>query len=320
MRSPVISVVLPTYDEEEGIVAALEAVTAVLKGIDDAFEIVVVNDGSTDGTAACVERAIAAEPRIRMVEFSRNFGHQPAITAGLQAVRGEYVAVMDADLQDPPDVLPRLLEQARGGGYDVVYGVRAKRRATPFKKLSYWFYYRLLRLFSEHPAPLDAGDFCIMSARVVKEINRLPERGRYVRGLRGWVGFRQTGVEYERPSRSSGDTKYSLAKLIRLASTGMLSSSRVPLMLSTFAGALLAFGGFAWAGWIVFARLVHGNAPTGFAATMVAVLLIGGAQLLAIGVVGQYVGRVLDQVEARPHYVIARRVNFDGAESGPDTP
>jgi len=311
--APRLSVVIPAYNEEMGIEAALTRVAAALEGINGVWQIIVVDDGSSDRTAALVEKLIATIPQLELVQLSRNFGHQNAITAGLAATRGEYTAIMDADLQDPPELLPRFLEEAEGGA-DVVYGVRKTRRASPIKKTLYWIYYRLLRAISEQPVPLDAGDFCLMSARVVEALNAMPERVRYLRGLRNWVGFRQVGVEYDRPDRHSGGTKYSYYKLFRLAGAGVLSSSRLPLKLSIYLGVGLAALGFLWALRVIYARFAYGVAPQGFSATIVAVLCLGGAQLVAIGVLGQYLSRVLDQVEGRPHYLVSRVVRAETRE------
>jgi len=316
--TPRLSVVIPAFNEEEGVAVALRRVVAALEPLGSPTQIVVVDDGSTDRTAAVVETAIAeqpsAGPEIVLVQLSRNFGHQNAITAGLAHAGGDFVGVIDADLQDPPELLLDFLAKAEEG-FDVVYGIRRRRHKGVFKRLLYWIYYRLLRMMSEQPVPLDAGDFCVMSARVVDALNAMPERVRYLRGLRHWVGFRQVGVEYERPGRAAGRSKYGYRQLFRLAGMGFVSSTRLPLQLASYLGMLLAALGFVWAGWILYARLFRGEAPQGFAATMVAVLCLGGAQLVAVGVLGQYLGRVLDQVEGRPHYVVSRVVQ-SGAELG----
>lgn len=307
-QPPHVSVVIPAYNEAEGIAETLERVLRALEDLHGRKEIVVVDDGSTDETASIVEKAIEEDPRINLVCLSRNFGHQNAVSAGLNAARGDHVAIIDADLQDPPELLPGMLKRL-AGGFDVVYGVRRNRREPVVKRTAYWLYYRLLAFLSERPAPRDAGDFCVMTRRVVDWINALPERGRYIRGLRNWVGFRQDAYHYDRPARESGSSKYRWSALFKLASRGVLSTSRLPLALSVYLGLILAFAGFLWAAKVVIVRLVYDTAPEGFSALMVAVLVIGGVQLIAVGILGIYLARVLDQVERRPSYIVSRRVN-----------
>ncbi|MBL4844239.1 MAG: glycosyltransferase family 2 protein [Planctomycetes bacterium] len=314
MPPPTLSVVVPAYNEAGVIGHTLKRVHSVLEPRGDTWEVVVVDDGSIDATAAEVEAFLADHPQVRLVQFSRNFGHQCAVTAGLCEARGNYVAVLDADLQDPPELLCEMLDKAEEG-YDVVYGVRGTRKGGLLKRFAYWLYYRLFELASEHQVPLDAGDFSLMSRRAVNAINALPERNRYVRGLRSWVGFRQIGVPYERPDREHGQPKYGWIQLVRLALSGLLSFSRVPLKASSWLGVVTAGLGFAWALKVTYMKLRYGTSPAGFSAVMVAVLSLGGCNLIAIGVMGHYLGRVLDQVEGRPHYVIARRVEAEPAVS-----
>jgi dolichol-phosphate mannosyltransferase len=305
-----ISVVVPVLDEADVIAQSLQRLAAVLEGVGEPWEVVVVDDGSEDGTAELVRAFGREHGGVRLLQLSRNFGHQSAVSAGLEEALGAWVAVIDGDLQDPPELIPEMLARAREG-FDVVYGVRRRRRAALSKRFAYWLYYRVLRLSSQRPPPLDAGDFCIMSRAVVDQVNALPERGRYLRGLRHWVGFRQAGFPYDRPERAAGTTKYGLRKLVSLAGAGFLSSTRIPLRLATLFGFVLATGGFAWAVKVLVWKLAYDSAPDGFTALMVAMLTLGGTQLVAIGIVGQYIGRVLDQVEARPNYVVARRWSAD---------
>ena len=301
-----ISVVVPVLDEEDVIEQSLGRLTAVLDGCGDAFEVVVVDDGSRDRTAELVRSFAERRSEVVLVRLSRNFGHQPAVSAGLAEAQGDWVAVIDGDLQDPPELIPEMVALARGG-HDVVYGIRKRRKAVVGKRIAYWLYYRALSLTSERAPPLDAGDFCVMSRTVVDHVNAMPERGRYLRGLRHWVGFRQIGLPYDRPDRAGGQTKYSLRRLFALAGAGFLSSTRVPLRLAGYFGFVLATAGFGWALKVLIWKLMYDSAPDGFTALMVAMLALGGTQLVAIGIVGQYMGRVLDQVEGRPHYVVASR-------------
>lgn len=277
-----------------------------------------VDDGSVDETASIVESLTRDNKQLSLVSLSRNFGHQNAVSAGLQFCVGENVAIIDADLQDPPELIPEMLKRL-DTGYDVVYGVRKNRKEPLVKRACYWLYYRVLRMLSERPLPRDAGDFCVMRRRVVDQINKLPERGRYIRGLRNWVGFRQSAFHYDRPARSSGSSKYKWRTLFKLASRGVVSSSRLPLTLAIYLGAFLAFAGFLWAMKVVYVRIFYNTAPEGFSALIVALLVIGGAQLIATGIIGMYLARVLDQVEGRPSYVIARHVTaVESADDRPD--
>jgi len=306
---PSLSVVVPSLNESAVILKSLHRLEVVLTPLPGGYEIIVVDDGSSDDTVQKVEQWIETHSQVRLLLLSRNFGHQSAITAGMTVALAEFVAIIDADLQDPPELLPEMVARARQG-YDVVYGVRRSRTAVWYKRIAYWCYYRLLRLVSEQVIPVDAGDFSVMSSRVVVELNKLAERGRFVRSLRTWVGFRQTGFPYDRPDRAGGSPSYGINRLFQLAATGVVASSRLPLKLAVYLGLGVSTLGFLWALKILVVRLVLDTAPQGFSATMIAILILGGAQLVAIGVVGYYLGRVLDQVEGRPNFIIARTVNL----------
>lgn len=302
-----ISVVIPAFNEAEGIVDTITRTLRALEELSGTKELIIVDDGSTDDTASLVEGLIADEPRIQLLSLSRHFGHQNAVSAGLEATKGENVAILDADLQDPPELLPEMLS-ILDQGFDVVYGVRENRKETLIKRAAYKVYYYMLSALSEQPIPRDAGDFCVMRRHVVDELNRMPERGRYIRGLRSWVGFKQAAYPYDRLLRGYGTSKYRWRTLFNLASRGVVSSSRIPLTLAIYIGIILALTGFIWAGKVVVVRIVYDTAPEGFSALMVAILVIGGVQLIATGVIGMYLSRVLDQVEARPSYIVARHV------------
>lgn len=314
LEPPYISVVIPAYNEADGIADTINRTLKALDPIRGDREIIVVDDGSTDQTASVVEALISSNSPIQLVSLSRNFGHQNAIAAGLSNAQGDVVAIIDADLQDPPELIPEMIE-VLNRGYDVVYGIRGNRKESFVKRAAYSLYYQLLSFLSEQPMPRNAGDFSVMTRRVVQELNQLPEKGRYIRGLRNWVGFPQTGYIYDRPSREQGSSKYKWRNLFKLASRGVLSSSRFPLKISIYLGTALAAVGFAWAIKVIFVRLYYNTAPEGFSALMVAILVIGGAQLIATGVLGIYLSRVLDQVEERPNFIIRRRVERTGSVS-----
>ncbi|HEX5053510.1 MAG TPA: glycosyltransferase family 2 protein [Planctomycetota bacterium] len=308
MEETQLSVVLPAFNERDTIAGSLAELIAALQGRGRSWEVIVVDDGSTDGTSDRVAELIEQQPCLRLIRLSRNFGKENALSAGLVAARGDFVAILDADLQDPPAVMLEMLAKAETG-FDVVYGVRRSRRGQLTKRFCYALYYRLLKFVSEPAVPLDSGDFCVLSRRVVDALNRMPERNRFLRSLRTWVGFAQCGHPYDRPERRTGKSKYTTARLFDLATTGVLASSRLPLMLSIHLGLLLAGIGFLWALKVLAWKVLYDTAPQGFAASIVAILVVGGCQLIAIGVMGTYLGRVLDQAENRPSYIIDRTIN-----------
>jgi dolichol-phosphate mannosyltransferase len=244
-----------------------------------------------------------------VVHLSRNFGHQAALQAGLDVASGDAIVVMDADLQDPPELLPELVTKWRDG-YDVVYAIRRMRRESLWKRTAYATFYRTLKIISEVDTPLDAGDFCLMDRRVVDSLVALPERNRFLRGLRCWVGFRQTGVEYERQARNAGQSKYTLRKLISLALSGYVGFSTFPLRLAAWLGALSAVAGFLLAIWVIVSRLTDPRVPQGWASTSSLILFVGGVQLIILGILGEYLGRVYYEVRSRPLYLVRSRSGF----------
>lgn len=298
-----VSVVVPVYNEEDVLPELRRRLCAVLGDQGLRFEVILVDDGSSDATPELIRSFHQEDPRWKGVHLSRNFGHQPAITAGLAYAGGDIVCVIDADLQDPPEVLPRLMAEWEKG-YDVVYAVRRERKERwAFVALAA-FFYRLLARLSTIPMPVDAGDFCLVSRRVLDELNRLPEKERYVRGLRAWVGFRQTGVSYERSARSLGRSKYSLWALSRLALNGIISFSDRPLILVAIAGTVVSALAFAYGLYLVGLRIFFGGIVTGYASLMAAILFLSGVQLMAIGVLGLYLSKIFQEVKARPSYVV----------------
>ena len=302
-ETPEISVVVPLYNEQENVAALYERLTATLGTLGGPYELVFVNDGSRDETPRLVERLRRDDPRVVTLHLSRNFGHQAAVSAGLDHARGRAVAIMDGDLQDPPEVLPAFLERWREG-YDVVYAVRRRRREGAFKRLGYFAFYRLLKAISDLDIPLDSGDFCLLDRRAVDAIRALPERRRFVRGLRTFVGFRQVGLPYDRPARDAGRPKYTLRALVALAVDGLVSFSSYPLRLVTYLGvgtAALSVGLMVWA----FADAYYTNtAPRGWASTIVVVLFMGSVQLISLGIIGEYVRLIFLETKGRPTYIV----------------
>jgi dolichol-phosphate mannosyltransferase len=301
---PRVSVVVPVYNEEENLPLLHERVRRALSTV-DSFEIVFVDDGSRDGSVSVISDLQSRDPSIRLVRFSRNFGHQAALSAGLDHARGDAVILMDADLQDPPELLPELLNQWEAG-YDVVYAVRQKREEGLFKRASARLYYRMLRKVADVDIPVDTGDFCLMDRKVVEVLRKLPERNRFLRGLRSWIGFRQVGVAYERPARHAGEVKYTLRKMFKLASDGIMAFTSMPLRLASFLGVLTAAAGMAYMVVALFDRFVRHSTTQGWASLVAVVLVVGGAQLIVTGVLGAYIARIYEETKARPMYIVDR--------------
>lgn len=309
-----ISVVVPVYNEEAVLPELRRRLTSTLEKANGNFEVLFINDGSTDGTPALIDRMHEEDPRFVCVHFSRNFGHQAAVTAGLHYARGDVTCVMDADLQDPPEVLLTLFAEWEQGN-DAVYAVRRDRKEHKIKVGLYKLFYRILSGLASIPIPLDAGDFCLLSRAVRDEINRLPEKERFVRGLRAWVGFKQVGVDYDRASRSAGQSKYSLVGLIRLAINGIVSFSDKPLIYLTVFGLVISTFAFLYGAYLVVVRLLFSNIITGYASLMSGLLFLSGVQLMAMGIVGLYISKIFQEVKGRPTYVV-RALN--GIQGGPD--
>jgi dolichol-phosphate mannosyltransferase len=321
-----ISVVVPCYNEQEVLPQLYSRLSAAAESWKEPFEVVLVDDGSKDATWELIRDICIRDPRWRAIRLARNFGHQVALSAGIHYAVGDCVLVIDADLQDPPEELFRFIKKWREG-YQVVYGIRTKRKENIAKRLSYKAFYRLLGCLANIHIPLDSGDFCLMDRRVVDLLRRMPERNRFVRGLRSWVGFRQIGLEYERDARAAGEVKYTLRKLLRLAFDGILSFSTVPLRLATYfgfcvslvalLGAVFTFFQRLFASW--FATIGFGPVP-GFATTVIGVLFLGGVQLICLGIIGEYLGRIYDEVKGRPLWTTFEVLGFEEESSGKDSP
>jgi glycosyltransferase involved in cell wall biosynthesis len=308
------SLIIPVKDEEAAIGPCLERVIPVLEGLDDpaarSFEILFVDDGSTDRTLEALRQAHVADPRVRAISLSRNFGKEAALSAGLDAARGQAVVPLDVDLQDPPEALPKMIAQWRAG-YDVIYGVRDNRESDSLpKRLTAEFYYRAHNWLSHDKIPEHAGDFRLLDRKVVDVLKAMPERNRFMKGLFAWAGFKQAAVEYDRAERATGETKYNYWKLWTLALDGITSASTVPLRVWSYVGAAFALVALAYAGFIVSRTLLFGNAVPGYASIMVSVLFLGGMQLLSLGILGEYVGRILTETKQRPLYVVRSTVGF----------
>ena len=307
---PVLSVVVPLYNERGNVVPLLERLGAVTQRLRDAydFEIVLVNDGSTDGTLTAIRGEMQRRPHMVLVNLSRNFGHQLAATAGMEIARGDGIVLMDGDLQDPPELIDAFVRKWREG-YDVVYAVRRSRQGeSRFKVWTARMFYRVIKRLTKVSIPLDTGDFRLMSRRVVEALRRSPERHRFLRGMVSWVGFNQVAVEYDRDVRHAGTTKYPLPKMIRFAMDGITSFSDIPLRFASYFGFTVSAVAFIYALIVVAFKLFSLKPPgytPGWASTIVAVLFLGGVQLMSLGILGEYLGRVYDEVKGRPLYLIS---------------
>ncbi len=309
--SPKYSLIIPIYNEEETIAELYRRVRAVMDRLDGAVELILVNDGSRDRSLALMRGLHEQDGRVCYLSLARNFGHQVAVTAGLNFARGQVVVVLDADLQDPPELIPQLVEQWQLG-FDVVYAQRIQRKREGwFKRFTAYVFYRVLQRLADVDIPTDTGDFCLMDRQVVDVLNAIPERNRYIRGLRSWIGFRQTAVLFERDPRFAGEVKYTFRKSFGLAVNGLVSFSTVPLRLSTYLGLFAACAAVVMAFMVIYWRLFFPGSPlTGYAIIAAAVFFLGAVQLFSIGILGEYIGRIYDEVKNRPLYTLAEAAGF----------
>ena len=298
-----ISLVFPVYNEEKILPLLYERICRLIDQGDYDFEVILINDGSRDMSLHLMKQFHKADPRFKVIDFSRNFGHQVAITAGIDFATGDAVILMDADLQDPPELIPQLLSKWNEG-YQVVYGIRKTRKEHILKRMAYALFYRILQHISDIPIPLDAGDFCLMDRVVIDTLKTMQERNRFVRGLRSWAGFSQVGLEYDRGKRYSGEVKYTLPKLMKLALDGIFSFSYFPLRLASYTGFIISIVSFLGILIYLYRKLVVGGEPKGFPTLVILILFMGGIQLIFLGVIGEYIGRIYDEVKKRPNYVI----------------
>lgn len=300
-----LSLIVPLYNEATVFDQLASRLNNSLHLLPTNTEVMLVNDGSTDATGTLISQLCRQNPRFIGVHLSRNFGHQMAVCAGLDLARGNAVAVMDGDLQDPPEILPQFYAKLREG-YDVVYAVRRNRKEKLPLRLLYWVFYRMMAALTPIEIPLDSGDFGIMSRRVVEALKAMPERRRFVRGMRSYVGFRQTGLAYDRHERAGGRSKYTFRKLLSLAADGIFTFSETPLRLATLVG--LASAGFSllYGAYLLIQRLVIGYNLPGFATLAVGLFFLGGVQLICLGILGEYIGRIHHEVKQRPPYIVER--------------
>ncbi|GAB4366523.1 MAG: glycosyltransferase family 2 protein [Elainellaceae cyanobacterium] len=316
--SPRYSFIVPIYNEESNIPELYRRLSNVMDCLDGESELVFIDDGSRDRSLALIRELHQHDSRICYLSFARNFGHQIAVTAGLNFARGDAVAILDADLQDPPELIPEMVQQWQLG-YHVVYAQRTQRhKENWFKRLMAYGFYRVLRHLADVEIPTDTGDFCLMDRRVVDLLNAMPERNRYIRGLRAWVGFRQTAILFERNPRFAGEVKYTFRKSFGLAINGLVSFSKVPLRLSTYLGLAAAAIALFMAVLVIYWRIFAPSSPlTGFATITVVIFFLGAVQLISIGILGEYIGRIYEEIKGRPLYTLAEVAGFQEVGQSP---
>jgi glycosyltransferase involved in cell wall biosynthesis len=306
MGQPTFSIVIPVYNEKENLPELYRRSREVLDSTGEPWELVMVDDGCSDGSTQIMLKLSEEDPRVRPIIFARNFGHQIAVSAGLDYSRGRAVIIMDADLQDPPEVMLDLIARWREG-YEVVYAVRSEREGeTWFKTFTASLFYRLIFKITDVKIPLDTGDFRLLDRKVVDVLKKMRERHRFLRGMAAWVGFKQVGVPYKRAARFAGETKYPFSKMFRLAVNAITSFSYFPLQMATYVGFIAAGLGIIAIPVVVVVRLAGNHGFLGQASTLVAVLFLGGVQLISLGVLGEYVGRLYDESKGRPLYIVSR--------------
>ena len=313
MSAPVLTVVIPAYNEEACLEELFRRLKVILEEVGEEYEILFVDDGSDDSTFEKLRMISAEDRRVRTFRFSRNFGHQAALSAGLERSRGQAVITMDADLQHPPEIIPELVEKWRKG-HEVVLTIRRDTAdSTPLKNLTARFFYRMINLLSPTPITPGAADFRLLDRKAVDALNAMPEKARFFRGLVPWIGFRQTEVSFEAPERFAGTTKYSYRKMFRLALHGILSLSAVPLRLATLVGAAVVTFGLMYGAYVVWTAFTNPASQKGWASIQIFVLLLGGTQIFFMGIIGEYIARVFEEVKGRPLYIIAETLG-DPAE------
>lgn len=304
-----LGLVIPCYNEELVLPLLFERLLSFKKSIPQELRLIFIDDGSKDRTWEMLDEFVKQNEFAAAIKLSRNFGHQIAVSAGLSEIKTDVVGVLDADLQDPPELFVEMMQKVEEG-YHVIYAVRKNRKENFLLKFAYWLFYRILKKVANIDMALDSGDFCLMTKDVVHWINQMPEHNRFVRGLRGWVGFKQIGIPYDRAGRAAGETKYSLGKLIALAMDGLISFSSLPLQISGWVGFFSVFLGLMYLLFQFIKYFLFHNTPSGWASLAGLITFFGGVQLMMLGIIGQYLGRVFDEVKQRPIFIPEKKVGF----------
>ena len=303
------SIIIPIYNEEETLPALRQRLVSALASLDQPFEVILVDDGSEDNSFALMKSIREQDPRFKILRLSRNFGHQIAISAGLDLASGEAVLLMDGDLQDPPELLPMMVDRWKEG-FEVVYTVKKSRRESRLKRAAFKSFYRVIHAISSVAIPMDAGNFSLLDRRVVDVLKSMPERNRYISGMRAWTGFRQTSILYDRDARFAGDPRMSFPRLLRLALDGIVSFSDLPLRMAIYLGFFVAFLSFVGGLYVLYAKLFTDKAILGWASTILSILFVGGMILLTLGVIGEYISRIYEEVKKRPLYIVRDKMGF----------
>jgi len=308
-----ISIIIPCYNEEQVIAETYKRLTDVMQNLPHKYELIFVNDGSRDNTLAILQNFSKKDQRVKVLSFSRNFGHQAAITAGLNYCNGDYAVTIDGDLQDPPQVILGMLETMKAENANIVYAVRKKRDGEPrWRLIAIKLFYRILNKLSDIHIPVDTGDFRLVDRKVIDQFNALEEKNKYIRGLMYWMGFKQVPFYYDREARFAGETKYPFGKLLKLALTGIFYFSKKPLNIATSLGFVSIVLGLCYVLWALISMIFgFGYAISGWTSTIVLIVFFGGVQLLTIGVLGKYIGNLFDEVKGRPEYIVNEKINFD---------
>jgi dolichol-phosphate mannosyltransferase len=305
------SIIAPCYNEEENLPELYQKIKTTLEKTGEVWELILINDGSRDRTAQVMRELHAADPRVHYIDFARNFGHQIAVTAGMDYAQGEAIILIDADLQDPPELILEMIDKWKEG-YEVIYAVRTGRKGESwFKLMTAKLFYRLIYRITDVDIPLDTGDFRLMDRKVVNAMRQMKERHRFIRGMTSWIGFKQTGVEYVRQERFAGATKYPLRRMVKFAWDAITGFSYFPLQLAMYLGFIIAAISSLFIFVVIVARLSGVQAFAGQATTLVMVLFLGGVQLISLGIIGEYLGRIYDEVKGRPLYVVSEAVGFE---------
>ena len=308
---PTISIVLPVFNEEQTLPFLHTRLTTVMRQLGETYEVIFINDGSRDGSLEVLKKLSREDPALKVVSLSRNFGHQAAITCGLDYARGRAVIIMDADLQDPPELICQMIEKWREG-YDVVYAIRERRQGeSVFKRATAALFYRLIRRLAHVEIPADTGDFRLLSRRAVEALKSSKERNRFIRGLVSWIGYRQTGVRFAREARVAGETKYPFRKMLKFSVDGIIAFSFLPLQFASYFGFLISGLSFLYIVYAVILKLLTDRPLIGWTSVIVAILFVGGVQLITVGVIGEYIGRIYEEVKQRPLYLVDEALGFE---------
>lgn len=303
------SIIIPIYNEELTLPELRTRLIEATDSLDKPFEVILIDDGSKDKSFSLMKDIHAQDERFKIIRLSRNFGHQIAISAGMDVAQGDAIILMDGDLQDPPELLPQMIAKWKDG-YHVVYTVKTSRKENPLKRLAFKGFYWVLHALSSIQIPMNAGNFSLMDRRVVEVMKQIPERHRYISGLRAWVGFKQIGIEYDRGARFAGEPQMSITRLFSLAFDGIFSFSNIPLRAATYVGFVAATFSFAGGIFVIYEKLFTDKAILGWASTIVTITFLGGLTLLTLGIIGEYIGRIYDEVKQRPLYIISEGIGF----------